>query len=340
MAPMIGMKMSPTSESTMRPKAAPMITPMARSTTLPFRANFLNSSSMDFLLYGPLDRTIRPLSLEQEIACQLVEVLDGLEPRTKAIAVAAGKALDYDRIGRRKPMFDVLELLIENQIEKRALRLDQGIEIAIGPDAQRPDTGKPRRSRALDDVMTDGEHARQRDDAEQPSLFQVDAAALGADTAEQIEARFGLAGCFRQQLGKADLAVRQGEAFSPQRGGKAEIAVDGAKIEKDIDRHQVTGVRAPDPIGDALSPRRGRAAPLRIFRHDAAAAIGHADLMQDVGDMDRESREPAVRVAVRFALGENQRVVLIEGKQAFAAPGRAENREGIGTGCSTASLAH
>src|SRR5262249_58027559 len=46
MAPMTGVRMSPTSELTMAPKAAPMITPIARSTALPRNANFLNSSSM------------------------------------------------------------------------------------------------------------------------------------------------------------------------------------------------------------------------------------------------------------------------------------------------------
>src|SRR5213079_3067585 len=43
---MIGMITSPTSEVTMPPKAAPMMTPTARSTTLPFIANSLNSFSM------------------------------------------------------------------------------------------------------------------------------------------------------------------------------------------------------------------------------------------------------------------------------------------------------
>jgi hypothetical protein len=41
------MMMSWTSEVTIAPKAAPMITPTARSTTLPRIANFLNSSSMN-----------------------------------------------------------------------------------------------------------------------------------------------------------------------------------------------------------------------------------------------------------------------------------------------------
>src|SRR5713101_6629525 len=43
---MIGMMMSPTSEVTMAPKAAPMMTPTARSTTLPFIANSRNSLSI------------------------------------------------------------------------------------------------------------------------------------------------------------------------------------------------------------------------------------------------------------------------------------------------------
>src|SRR4051794_31536096 len=40
----MGMRMFFTSESTILPNAAPMITPTARSTTLPLKANFLNSS--------------------------------------------------------------------------------------------------------------------------------------------------------------------------------------------------------------------------------------------------------------------------------------------------------
>src|SRR3954454_15263136 len=43
---MIGMMISPTSELTMPPKAAPMMTPTARSTTFPFIANSRNSLSM------------------------------------------------------------------------------------------------------------------------------------------------------------------------------------------------------------------------------------------------------------------------------------------------------
>jgi hypothetical protein len=41
-----GMTTSPTSESTILPNAAPMMTPTARSMTLPFTANSRNSRSM------------------------------------------------------------------------------------------------------------------------------------------------------------------------------------------------------------------------------------------------------------------------------------------------------
>src|SRR5262249_26208471 len=45
--PTSGMMMSSTSDLIMAPKAAPMITPTARSTTLPLKANFRNSSHSD-----------------------------------------------------------------------------------------------------------------------------------------------------------------------------------------------------------------------------------------------------------------------------------------------------
>src|SRR6185295_6226165 len=46
MRPIAGMMRSVTSESTILPKATPMMTPIARSTTLPRIANFLNSCSI------------------------------------------------------------------------------------------------------------------------------------------------------------------------------------------------------------------------------------------------------------------------------------------------------
>src|SRR5262245_18043283 len=57
-APITGITTSPTSEFTIPEKAAPMITPTAKSTTLPRSANFLNSSNMTVHLaaHGSLGR--------------------------------------------------------------------------------------------------------------------------------------------------------------------------------------------------------------------------------------------------------------------------------------------
>src|SRR6187551_847274 len=61
-APITGMITSPTSEFTIPEKAAPIITPTARSTTLPRSANFLNSSSMTVHLaaHDPPGRGFQP----------------------------------------------------------------------------------------------------------------------------------------------------------------------------------------------------------------------------------------------------------------------------------------
>src|ERR1700744_4750257 len=55
MAPISGMMTSPTSDDTMAPKAAPMITPTARSTTLPFMAKSRNSFSIGVPLQFPIN---------------------------------------------------------------------------------------------------------------------------------------------------------------------------------------------------------------------------------------------------------------------------------------------
>src|SRR5712691_8674037 len=66
-----------------------------------------------------------------------------------------------------------------------------------------------------------------------------------------------------------------------------------------------------------------------ILRHDAALAVGHADLVQYVRDERREVREPAILPATRRAVLEDQRVVLIEGEQALVAARRSEKREDV-----------
>ncbi len=75
-----------------------------------------------------------------------------------------------------------------------------------------------------------------------------------------------------------------------------------AQIEKDVDRKQIAWVRAADPVRDARAPGRQRAAPLRILGHDAARAIRHADLVQNVRHVNRERLEPEVLAPARGRL--------------------------------------
>ena len=114
-----------------------------------------------------------------------------------------------------------------------------------------------------------------------------------------------------------------------------------AQVEKDVDRKQIRRPRMRDPSGDTLAPGGERTAPLRIFRHHAALAIRHADLVENVGDMNAEPLEPLIGRAARLAVGENDRIVLVHREQALAASRRAEHRERIGTGrIAPALLAH
>ena len=149
------------------------------------------------------------------------------------------------------------------------------------------------------------------------------------NAAEQRKSRLDRAGAFGQQLGEADIAARGVEPVAPQRARKLGVAMHAGEIEEDIDRQQILRTRMADPIGDALAPGRERAAPLRILGHDAALAIGHPDLVQDVGDTRRQSLEPAVGIAARLAFGKDDRIVLVHRQQAFAAAGGAEHRKRV-----------
>ena len=54
--------------------------------------------------------------------------------------------------------------------------------------------------------------------------------------------------------------------------------------------------------------------------------------MQDVGDMAAELANQRSCGSARLAFGKHQRIVLIDGEQAFAAAGRAEHRNRIRAG--------
>ena len=56
-------------------------------------------------------------------------------------------------------MFDILDLLPEDQVDKDRLRIGQSVEIALGAATQRLDAGKPRKCRTLHHMVANRERA-------------------------------------------------------------------------------------------------------------------------------------------------------------------------------------
>ena len=163
------------------------------------------------------------------------------------------------------------------------------LEVALATEIERMDAGKARRSRALDHVVADREHARRGDDAEQAGLLQVDAALVRCECCRTCPSRrLDRARGIGEQLGEAG-SPRAASNASRHRSRRARVAVDTAQIEEDVDRQEILRVRAADPLRDALRAR-SRASRARAGSSPSRRpAIGHADLVQDVGDVRRQA---------------------------------------------------
>src|SRR6185295_18854437 len=160
----------------------------------------------------------------------------------QARALARRQPLDLHRVARWGAMRDILDLLSEDQIEKRRLRVEQRVQIGFCAEAERLQARNARGCRALYDVVADRERARCRDDAEQAGFLQIDAALLGLEAAEPVERGRNRTGGFGEQLGKGRLTGRAVEGLAPQRVGEVRVPLHGAQIEEDIDREQVLWV--------------------------------------------------------------------------------------------------
>ena len=130
-------------------------------------------------------------------------------------------------------------------------------------------------------------------------LLQIDAALLGLEPCRSSPRQISAvpAASARSLANPARRARRRSARATACRPGA--VAMHGAQIEEDVDRQQVLRGRTCRPSRRSAPPCRERAAPWRVLRHDAAAAIGHADLVQDVGDAaakaanQRSSARPA-----------------------------------------------
>ena len=100
----------------------------------------------------------------------------------------------------------------------------------------------------------------------------------------------GNADALDQKLGEATWPFGRREGRLPHGDGKAAITVDGRRSKKISTDNRSSGLERVIQWSMRFSPRRDRAAPRRVFRHDAALAIGHADL--DAGYPRHGSRAP------------------------------------------------
>src|SRR6266540_1139121 len=145
-------------------------------------------------------------------------------------------------------------------------------------------------------MVADRHSARRGDEAEEPGRFKIDAATLGTDATEKFQGGWNR-DALDQEFGERDLTLGGCESSLPHGDGKIRIAVDSVQIEENIDGQEVRGSRAHDPVVDPVPPGCDRAAPKRVFCHDATPAIRHTDLMQDIRDVGSKRFEPAILLA-------------------------------------------
>src|SRR2546425_6414399 len=124
-----GMMTSLTSELTIAPKAAPMITPTARSTALPLIANSRNSFSMR----STAERRLHLLE-GLEVLLQPVHVLLHLDDRGAELRHRAGGAAGAGRLLHRLPA-DVTELRVCAPLAERPAEEPRGEEPGEQPHA-------------------------------------------------------------------------------------------------------------------------------------------------------------------------------------------------------------
>ena len=69
--------------------------------------------------------------------------------------------------------------------------------------------------------------------------------------------------------------------------------------------------RSLDPLADTSAPGGYRTPPFRVLRHHTSLAVGHADLVEDVGHVRAERREPPIAVGRLGTIGTDQRVIPV-----------------------------
>ena len=123
--------------------------------------------------------------------------------------------------------------------------------------------------------------------------------------------------------------------MAPQFRRQAAIAPHIPEVIEDVGVQQVDGLALAHPAVDLAFPAPQAVAAVLVLRHHPADTIDEAGRIHDVGGAPAELGIPGI---VAFGTGMNQGIVLIGGKQAFAAPGRTQHQESPGGGRLSLSL--
>jgi len=154
------------------------------------------------------------------------------------------------------------------------------------------------------DVVADRQRSRPGEDRQKAALLEVDAAVLVlSQVAEDRQGRAPAARRRRQHHRKARLAPGLLDGVVEDPVGQRRIAMDGHAVEEDVDIQQIRWLGMLDPAIDYLAPDRRAVATPGILGHDAAAAIGHADLVERIGHVLAELGEGSTRTRFNGASG-------------------------------------
>ena len=133
----------------------------------------------------------------------------------QACALFARQPLHQDLVTWRPPVVDVGDLLGENEFEEFAMRARKRVEIGTTTTSESSDCRKPGGRRSLEQVMTNREYTRARNDAKETCFLEINAAVLGSQATKHGDARVNLSRGLCQQFGEAGVALRRVESGAP-----------------------------------------------------------------------------------------------------------------------------
>jgi hypothetical protein len=110
---------------------------------------------------------------------------------------------------------DIGDLLGENEIKEFGMCARKRVEIGTTTTSERSDRRKPGRRRSLEQVMTNRENTRARNDAKETSFLEINAAILGSQATKHSDARINLSCGLRQQFGEGGVALCSVESGAP-----------------------------------------------------------------------------------------------------------------------------